>query len=110
VKISAGIPFPTQFYSSPLSRAAKTCEITWTGIIISSNNDRVHSDDADASEGNRGGPPKVMISEVGSNIFCLFLDLGSHDGCRTAAKCMGNIPVISDITRHGSRLVTLNSE
>jgi len=33
-EIPSGIPVPTVFYSSPLSRAARTLEITWTGITL----------------------------------------------------------------------------
>jgi len=33
-EIPSGIPVPTVFYSSPLTRAARTLEITWTGITL----------------------------------------------------------------------------
>jgi len=33
-EISSGIPIPTVFYSSPLTRASRTLEITWTDIIL----------------------------------------------------------------------------
>jgi len=37
-EIPSGVPIPSLFYSSPLSRAAKTCEITWSDIIIPNTN------------------------------------------------------------------------
>jgi len=33
-EIPTGIPVPTVFYSSPLTRASRTLEITWTGITL----------------------------------------------------------------------------
>jgi len=35
-EIPSGIPVPTVFYSSPLTRAARTLEITWTDITLPS--------------------------------------------------------------------------
>lgn len=41
-QIQSGIPVPTVFYSSPLTRTLRTLEITWTGITLPYNSDRSH--------------------------------------------------------------------
>lgn len=38
-EIPSGIPVPTVFYSSPLTRASRTLEITWTGITLPNGTD-----------------------------------------------------------------------
>jgi len=41
-EIPSGIPVPTVFYSSPLTRASRTLEITWTGITLSNASHHGH--------------------------------------------------------------------
>ena len=55
-QIPSGIPVPTVFYSSPLTRAARTLQTTWTDITLA--NDTHHTP----------LPPshKVVIAEAGT--------------------------------------------
>jgi len=46
-EIPSGIPVPTVFYSSPLTRAARTLEVTWAGITLRNAS---HPDPPRASE------------------------------------------------------------
>ena len=41
-QISSGIPIPTVFYSSPLTRASRTLEITWSDITLPNKSHHGH--------------------------------------------------------------------
>ena len=92
-QVSSGVPVPTVFYSSPLTRASRTLEITWTNITL--RNESHH--------GQLCPSHKVVVVEVRS---CLrapsSLELNAYL-CRIVVRFMEYILVISVIPNPGSR-------
>lgn len=93
-QISNGIPVPTVFRSSPLSRAARTLEITWTGIILPNETSPNHSHSS----------REVVIAEVRSYRRVLNPFVLTARSCRIVVNSMAYIPATSAIPSLGSRV------
>jgi len=92
-QVSSGIPIPTVFYSSPLTRASRTLEITWTDITLPGK----------SHHGHLYPSHKVLVVEVMSCLRVSSLFGFNVYLCRTVVKSMECIPVISATPNPGSQ-------
>ena len=96
-QIPSGIPIPTVLYSSPLTRASRTLEITWTGITLQNG----------SHHGLLYPSHKVLIAEVRSRRQCSALFRFTICPRRTVVKLMVCTPATSVIPSLGSRGTSL---
>ena len=93
-QISSGIPIPTVFYSSPLTRASRTLEITWTDIILPNKSHHGHC----LYPGRKALVVEVMSCIRVSSPFEFNVCL-----CRSVVNSMEWIPAISATPNPGSQ-------
>jgi hypothetical protein len=75
-ELAFGIPLPEKFYTSPLTRAIKTCEVTFNGIL---------------SDDNR----RTVVVEVNDLFFLFLLKYTPTWHCRIIVKRIADTPVTS---------------
>ena len=92
-QVSSGIPVPTVFYSSPLTRASRTLEITWTDITLP----------GESHHGQLCPSHKVVVVEVRPHLQVLSPFKFIVCLCRIVVKPLECISVISVIPNPGSR-------
>ena len=92
-QVSSGIPVPTVFYSSPLTRASRTLEITWTDITLP----------GESHHGQLCPSHEVVVFEVRPHLQVLSPFKFIVCLCRIVVKPLECISVISVIPNPGSR-------